>query len=188
MNEFQFQSVNKLIEKSFRDNWDRQALSNYQGVSLCYRDVARRIEKLHIAFEKCFLHKGDKVAICARNQVNWAVSYLATMTYGAVVVPILHEFKPGNIHYLVNHSEAKVLFVDDVIWEGLSPDEMPGVYAVVRINTFQLLYAKNERIIEAREHMNEYFGKRHPNAFLPEDLCYYKDSPNERSQSKSFRN
>ncbi|MBO6247546.1 MAG: AMP-binding protein, partial [Bacteroidales bacterium] len=179
MEEFKFQSVNKLIEKSFRDNWDRLALSNYQGVSLCYRDVARRIEKLHIAFEKCFLHKGDKVAICARNQVNWGVSYLAAMTYGAVVVPILHEFKPGNIHYLVNHSEAKVLFVDDVIWEGLSPDEMPGVYAVVRINTFQLLYAKNDRIVEAREHMNEYFGKRHPNTFGPEDLNYYKDSPNE---------
>ena len=179
MNEFKFQSVNKLIEKSFQENWDRLALSNYQGVSLCYRDVARRIEKLHIAFEKCFLHKGDKVAICARNQVNWAVSYLATMTYGAVVVPILHEFKPGNIHYLVNHSEAKVLFVDDVIWEGLSPEEMPGVYAVVRINTFQLLYAKNDRIVEAREHMNEYFGKRHPNTFGPENLNYYKDSPNE---------
>ncbi|MBO4230250.1 MAG: AMP-binding protein, partial [Bacteroidales bacterium] len=179
MNEFKFQSVNKLIEKSFQENWDRLALSNYQGVSLCYRDVARRIEKLHIAFEKCFLHKGDKVAICARNQVNWAVSYLATMTYGAVVVPILHEFQPGNIHYLVNHSEAKVLFVDDVIWEGLSPEEMPGVYAVVRINTFQLLYAKNDRIIEAREHMNEYFGKRHPNTFGPENLNYYKDSPNE---------
>ena len=86
MGEFQFQSVNKLLEKSFRENWDKQALSNYQGISLCYRDVARRIEKLHIAFEKCFLHKGDKVAICARNQVNWAVSYLATITYGAVVV------------------------------------------------------------------------------------------------------
>lgn len=109
MNEFRFESVNKLLEESFRKNWDRLALSNYQGVSLCYRDVARRIEKLHIAFEKCFLHKGDKVAICARNQVNWAVSFLATMTYGAVPVPILHEFKPGNIHYLVNHSEAKVL-------------------------------------------------------------------------------
>ena len=102
MDEFKFESVNKLLEESFRNNWDRQALSNYQGVSLCYRDVARRIEKLHIAFEKCFLHKGDKVAICARNQVNWAVSFLATMTYGAVPVPILHEFKPGNIHYLVN--------------------------------------------------------------------------------------
>ncbi len=178
-NEFTFQSVNKLLEDSFRKNWDRQALSNYQGVSLCYRDVARRIEKLHIAFEKCFLHKGDKVAICARNQVNWAVSYLATMTYGAVPVPILHEFKPGNIHYLVNHSEAKVLFVDDVVWEGLSADEMPGLFAVVRINTFQLLYAKVPRITEAREHMNEYFGKRHPNSFEPEDLNYYKDSPNE---------
>ncbi len=179
MDQFKFESVNKLIEKSFRDNWDRPALSNYQGVSLFYRDVARRIEKLHIAFEKCFLHKGDKVAICARNQVNWAVSYLATMTYGAVVVPILHEFKPGNIHYLVNHSEAKVLFVDDVIWEGLSPEEMPGVFAVVRISTFQLLYAKVPRITEAREHMNEYFGKRHPNSFEKEDLRYYKDSANE---------
>ena len=179
MNEFRFESVNKLLEESFRKNWDRLALSNYQGVSLCYRDVARRIEKLHIAFEKCFLHKGDKVAICARNQVNWAVSFLATMTYGAVPVPILHEFKPGNIHYLVNHSEAKVLFVDDVIWEGLSADEMPGLFAVVRINTFQLLYSKVPRITEAREHMNEYFGKRHPNSFEPEDLNYYKDSPNE---------
>lgn len=179
MDEFKFESVNKLLEESFRNNWDRQALSNYQGVSLCYRDVARRIEKLHIAFEKCFLHKGDKVAICARNQVNWAVSFLATMTYGAVPVPILHEFKPGNIHYLVNHSEAKVLFVDDVVWEGLSADEMPGLFAVVRINTFQLLYSKVPRITEAREHMNEYFGKRHPNSFEPEDLNYYKDSPNE---------
>ena len=179
MNEFKFESVNKLLEESFRKNWDRLALSKYQGVSLCYRDVARRIEKLHIAFEKCFLHKGDKVAICARNQVNWAVSFLATMTYGAVPVPILHEFKPGNIHYLVNHSEAKVLFVDDVVWEGLSADEMPGLFAVVRINTFQLLYSKVPRITEAREHMNEYFGKRHPNSFEPEDLNYYKDSPNE---------
>ena len=179
MEEFKFQSVNKLIEKSFRENWDKQALSNYQGASLCYRDVARRIEKLQIAFEKCFLHKGDKVAICARNQVNWAVSYLATMTYGAVPVPILHEFKPGNIHYLINHSEAKVLFVDDVVWEGLNADEMPGLYAVVQINTFKLLYAKVPRITQTREHMNEYFGKRHPNSFEPEDLNYYKDSPNE---------
>ncbi len=179
MTDFNFQSVNKLLEKSFRENWDHLALSNYQGVSLCYRDMARRIEKLHIAFEKCFLHKGDKVAICARNQVNWAVSFLATMTYGAVAVPILHEFKPGNIHYLVNHSEAKVLFVDDVVWEGLSADEMPGVFAVVRINTLQLLYARVPRITEAREHMNEYFGNRHPNSFEPDALNYYKDAPNE---------
>jgi Long-chain acyl-CoA synthetases (AMP-forming) len=179
MSEFQFESVNKILEKSFKENWDKPALSNYQGITLCYRDVARRIEKLQIAFEKCFLHKGDKVAICAKNQVNWAVSFLATMTYGAVPVPILHEFKPGNIHYLINHSEAKVLFVDDVIWESLNADEMPGLYAVVQINTFKLLYARNERLVETREHMNEYFGKRHPNSFEPDDLNYYKDSPNE---------
>ena len=179
MGEFQFRSVNKILENSFRENWDRMALSNYQGTTLCYRDVARRIEKLHIAFEKCFLHKGDKVAICAKNQINWGVSFLATITYGAVAVPILADFKASNIHYLVNHSEAKVLFVDDYIWENLLPEEMPGVFAIVRINTFQLLYSKVPRIKEAREHMNEYFGQRHPNAFLPQDLNYYKDSPNE---------
>ena len=98
MSDFKFQSVNKQLEESFRKNWERPALSNYQGITLSYKDVARRIEKLHIAFERCFLHKGDKVAICARNQVNWGVSFLATMTYGAVCVPILHEFKSGNIH------------------------------------------------------------------------------------------
>ena len=179
MSDFKFQSVNKQLEESFRKNWERPALSNYQGITLSYKDVARRIEKLHIAFERCFLHKGDKVAICARNQVNWGVSFLATMTYGAVCVPILHEFKSGNIHYLVNHSGSKVLFVDDVIWEGLNIDEMPELYAVVQINTFKLLYARNERIVESREHMNEYFGKRHPNSFEPENICYYKDSANE---------
>ncbi|MBP5741141.1 MAG: AMP-binding protein, partial [Bacteroidales bacterium] len=113
----EIKSLNKAFQKSFIENWDRPALSNYQGATLFYRDVARRIAKLHIAFEQCGLQKGDKVAICSRNQANWGVSYLAALTYGAVAVPILHEFKPGHIHYLVNHSEAKVLFVDEVIWE-----------------------------------------------------------------------
>ena len=122
----EFQSVNKILQKSFQQNWDRSALSNYQGVTLSYREVARRIAKLHIAFDQCGLRKGDKVAICSRNQANWGVSFLAAITYGAVAVPILHEFKAGNIHFLVNHSESRVLFVDDVIWEGLSPEEMPN--------------------------------------------------------------
>ena len=116
----EFTSVNKLFEASFKKNWDRPAISNYQGVTLHFRDVARRMEKLHIMFEECGLQKGHKVAICSRNQANWAVAFLATMTYGAVPVPLLHEFKSANIHHLVNHSEAKILFVDDVIWEGLS--------------------------------------------------------------------
>lgn len=174
-----FHSVNKLLEESFRKNWDRPALSNYKGQDLAYRDVARRIAKLHIAFEQCGLVKGDKVAICSRNQANWGVSFLAALTYGAVPVPILHEFKPGNIHYLVNHSEAKVLFVDDVIWENLSEAEMPGLYVVVQINTFGFLYSKTEEMSQIREHLNESFGHKYPNNFGPEDLNYYEDSPEE---------
>ena len=177
--DMEFTSVNLLLQESFRKHWDRPALSNYQGITLKYGDVARRIEKLHIAFEQCGLLRGDKVAICSRNQANWGVSFLAAMTYGAVPVPILHEFKPGNIHYLVNHSEAKVLFVDDVIWEGLLIDEMPELQVVVQINTFKFLYACTEELRSIREHLNESFGRKYPDHFGPEDLDYYVDSPDE---------
>ena len=175
----EFQSVNKILQKSFIQNWDRPALTNYQGMTLAYREVATRIAKLHIAFEQCGLEKGDKVAICSRNQANWGVSFLAAITYGAVAVPILHEFKPGNIHYLVNHSEAKVLFVDDVIWEGLIPEEMPDLQVIVQINTFKFYFAASEELYSIREHLNEEFGKRYPNEFRPEDLNYYEDSADE---------
>ena len=174
-----FTSVNKTFQESFKKNWERPAISNYQGVTLKFGDVARRMEKLHIMFEECGLQKGDKVAICSRNQANWAVSFLATMTYGAVPVPLLHEFKSSNIHHLVNHSEAKILFVDDVIWEGLSETEMPDLHAIIQVNTFKLLYAKDEKIIEAREHLNELFGRKYPNAFTADDLNYYEDQPDE---------
>ena len=175
----EFQSVNKILQESIHKNWDRPALTNYQGMTLAYRDVARRIAKLHIAFEQCGLKKGDKVAICSRNQANWGVSFLAAITYGAVAVPILHEFKPGNIHYLVNHSEARVLFVDEVIWEGLSAEEMPDLAVVVQINTFKFLYVANLDLASVREHLNEEFGRRYPNNFEPQDLNYYEDSADE---------
>ena len=175
----EFKSVNKIFQESFVKNWDRPALTNYQGMTLAYRDVARRIAKLHIAFEQCGLQKGDKVAICSRNQANWGVSFLAAITYGAVAVPILHEFKPGNIHYLVNHSEARVLFVDEVIWEGLQAEEMPDLAVVVQINTFKFLYAASEELAQVREHLNEEFGRRYPNNFEPGDLNYYEDSAEE---------
>ena len=174
--EFVFESVNKLLEKSFRENWDRPALSNYKGITLPYREVATRIAKLHVAFRECGLLRGDKVAICARNQANWGVVFLATLTYGAVAVPILHEFKPGNIHYLVNNSDAKVLFVDEAIWENLLESEMPKLYAAVQINTFQLLFTKEPVIRYARQHFNELFGKTFPNDFTPDDIKYYRDS------------
>ena len=174
-----FTSVNKIFEKSFKENWDRPAISNYQGVTLHYRDMARRIAKLHIMFEECGLEKGDKVAICSRNQANWVVSFLAALTYGAVPVPLMHEFKPSNINHLVNHSEAKILFVDEVIWEGLSEIDMSDLQAIIQVNTFKLLYAANEKITESREHLNELFGKHYPMEFAPDSLNYYEDSADE---------
>ena len=175
----EFHSLNKLLEKSFKENWDRQALSNYQGTTLCYRDVAIRIQNLHICFEQCGLQKGDKVAICSRNQANWGVSFLAALTYGAVPVPILHEFKPDNIQYLVNHSEAKVFFVDEVIWEGLSEADMPGLEVIVQINTMKYIYAKDKALQEVRDNITKTFMDHYPKGFSKEDICYYEDSPEE---------
>lgn len=175
----EFQSVNKILEKSFRDNWERPALSNYQGVTLSYCEVATRIAKLQLAFERCGLKKGDKVALCSKNQANWGVCFLAALTYGAVPVPILHEFKTANIHYLVNHSEAKVLFVDNVIWEGLDIDEMPELQVVVQINNLKFIYARTEEQSEVRMRLNEFFGQKYPNHFGPESICFHEDSAEE---------
>ena len=175
----EFTSVNKLYQEAFKKNWNRPAISNYHGETLHYKDVARRMEKLHIMFEECGLEKGHKVAICSRNQANWAVTFLAIMTYGAVPVPLLHEFKSANIHHLVNHSEAKILFVDDVIWEGLSESEMPDLHAIIQVNTFKILYAVDEKIVEAKAHLNELFGKKYPESFEPQMLDYYEDSADE---------
>ncbi len=175
----EFTSVNKIFEAAFKKNWVRPAISNYQGETLCFRDVARRMEKLHIMFEECGLQRVDKVALCSRNQANWAVAFLAAMTYGAVPVPLLHEFKSANIHHLVNHSEAKILFVDDVIWEGLSETEMPDIQAIIQVNTFKILYAADQKIYDAKVHLNELFGKKYPEAFEPEMLNYYEDSAEE---------
>ena len=175
----EFTSVNKLYQEAFKKNWDRPAISNYHGETLHYKDVARRMEKLHIMFEECGLQKGDKVAICSRNQANWAVTFLAIMTYGAVPVPLLHEFKSANIHHLVNHSEAKILFVDDVIWEGLTETEMPDLHAIIQVNTFKILFAADEKIVDAKTHLNELFGRKYPEAFTPDCLDYYEDSEDE---------
>ena len=175
----EFKSVNKLLESSIRNNWDRDALSNYEGITLKYKDIAQKIELLHIAFEKCGLVKGDKVALCSRNQANWGVCFLASLSYGAVPVPILHEFKPENIHYLVNHSDARVLFVDEVMWEGLSETEMPGLEAVVQMTDFQFLYYKGRDAGEVRESIVGAFAQKHPEGIRPDDLDFYEDSADE---------
>jgi len=168
-----------MLERSFKENWDRPALSDYKGITLYYRDVARRIEKMHIIFEICGLKKGDRVAICSRNQANWGVVFLSALTYGAVAVPILHEFKPGNIHHIVNHSDSKILFAGDQMWEQLSESEMPNLEAVILINDFSVLYAKNPQIFETREHLNEMFGKKYPKNFRPVHIKYFEDTHEE---------
>ena len=175
----EFNSVNKLIEKSIKEHWDKDALSNYQGITLKYKDVAQRIKFLHIAFEKCGLKKGEKVALCSRSQANWGVCFLATMTYGAVPVPLLHEFKAESIHYLVNHSEAKVLFVDEVIWEGLSEQEMPELEVIVQMNTLKFIYAKSPEFQAVRDNITDIFNAMYPAGFTRDDVSYYEDSADE---------
>ncbi len=174
-----FISVNKTFEASFKENWDRPAISNYHGATYHFRDLARKIAKLHIMFEESGLEKGDKVAICSRNQANWVVAFLSAMTYGAVPVPLMHEFKPSNIHHLVNHSESKVLFVDDVIWENIIESEMPALQAIIQVNTLKLMFAANEKITEARARLNELFGRKYPMAFTPDSLNYHEDHAEE---------
>jgi len=174
-----FRSVNKILEQSFKDNWECPALSNYRGITLCYKDIARRIAKMHIMYERCGLAKGDKVAICSRNQANWGASFLSALSYGAVPVPILHEFKPGNIHHLVNHSDARILFVDDVVWEGLSEVEMPNLKCVIQINNCHLLYAANEDITRMKDELAGVFDARYPGGIKPEDVNFYEDKPDE---------
>ena len=175
----EFKSVNKLLESSIRNNWDRDALSNYEGITLKYKDIAQKIAHLHIAFEKCGLVKGDKVALCSRNQANWGVCFLASLSYGAVPVPILHEFKPESIHYLVNHSDARVLFVDEVMWEGLSETEMPGLEAVVQMTDFQFLYYKGQDAGKVRESIVGAFAQKYPEGLRPDNLDFYEDSADE---------
>ena len=172
-------SLNKQLEDSFRNNWNNPALSDYKGITLYYRDVARRIAKLHIVFEQCGLKKGDKVSLCSKNQANWGVIFLATITYGAVAVPILHEFKPGNIHHIVNHSDSKILFVGDVIWEQLNEVEMPDIHAVIQVSDLTILYSRDPLIDETRERLNEYFGKKYPKNFRENHISFHKDTSEE---------
>ncbi len=171
------ESVNKLLEKSFRSNWNRPALSNYRGETLLYSDLARHIAKMHLAFSHNGIVPGDKIVVCSRNQAHWAVCFLAAMTYGAVPVPLLHEFKPGNIHYLVNHSEAKVFFVERSIWDGLNAEEMPGLTAVIQIEDYQVLYFRGDDPDFFRPHLERWYKQAYPKGLRPADLHYYEDAP-----------
>ena len=169
-----------LIEQSIKTHWLSNALTDYKGATLQYKDVARKIEKIHIAMEGIGIRQGDKIAICGRNSAHWTVSFLAVITYGAVVVPILHEFKPDQIHNIVNHSEARVLFSGDQIWENLNEDAMPLLEGIIEMKDYDLVYSRSERLTYIREHLNELFGVKYPCRFTPEDISYRKEtSPEE---------
>lgn len=173
-------SVNSLIEKSIIDNWDLDALTDYKGITLQYKDVARKIEKLHILFENSGVVKGDRIALCGRNSASWAVAFLATLTYGAVAVPVLHEFTADQIHNIVNHSEAKLLFVGDVVATQIDPTKMPNLEGIIYIPDYSLVISRTDKLTYAREHLNELFGKRYPKAFRQQHVNYHKElSPNE---------
>ena len=173
-------SFNALIEQSIITNWDKDALTDFKGATLQYHDVARKIEKLHIMFESSGVVKGDKIALCGRNSSNWAVAFLATLTYGAVAVPILHEFTADQIHNIVNHSEAKLLFVGDYVATVIDQTKMPDLEGIIYIPDYSLVVSRTDKLTYAREHLNEMFGKKYPKYFRKEHVHYYKEqSPDE---------
>ena len=169
------QSFIALIEQSIKTNWYLNALTDYKGITLQYRDVARKIEKIHILLENAGIEKGDKIAICGRNSAHWTVTYLAVITYGAVVVPILHEFKADQVHNIVNHSEARLLFVGDQIWETLNEAAMPHLEGIIELKDFGVPVSRSERLAYARDHLNEIFGHKFPCRFRPDDISYEKE-------------
>ena len=172
-------SFNKELEKSIIKYWDYDALSDYKGETFQYKDRARIIEKLHIIFEYSNVKQGDKIAICGRNSAHWGAAFFATLTYGAVAVPILHEFKADQIHNIVNHSEAKLLFAGDQVWKSLDADEMPHLEGIINIADYSLLVGRTEKVIYAREHLNQLFGERYPKNFRTHHISYYEDKPDE---------
>ena len=173
-------SFNALIEKSVIDHWDYDALTDYKGITLQYHDVARKIEKLHILFENSGIERGDKIALCGRNSSAWACAFLATLTYGAVAVPILHEFTPDQIYNIVNHSDAKLLFVGDVVATQIDGTKMPALEGIIYIPDYSLVISRTDKLTYAREHLNEMFGHKYPKYFRKEHVNYYKEqSPDE---------
>lgn len=173
-------SYNELIEKSIVSNWEKDALTDFKGATLQYHDVARKIEKLHIIFESSGVQKGDKIALCGRNSSSWAVAFLATLTYGAVAVPILHEFTADQIHNIVNHSEAKLLFVGDYVATVIDQTKMPQLEGIIYLPDYSLVISRTDKLTYAREHLNELFGKKYPKYFRKEQVNYYKEqSPDE---------
>lgn len=172
----QYTGFNHRIQQSIIENWNRNALTDYKGATLQYHDVARKIEKLHIMFENSGVVRGDKIALAGRNSAAWAAAFLAVLTYGAVAVPILHEFTAEQIHNIVNHSDAKLLFVGDVVATEIDATKMPKLEGIIYIPDYSLKLSRTDKLTYAREHLNELFGKKYPKYFRPEHVKYYHEN------------
>ncbi|MDE5586229.1 MAG: AMP-binding protein [Muribaculaceae bacterium] len=172
-------SLNLILEESVRRNWERPSLSDFKGATYTYEEVAEMISKLHILYEAAGIQTGDKVAICGKNSAKWAIAFLACLTYGAVAVPILHEFKPETIHHLVNHSDAKLLFTDEAIWRHLDSLDFPELQGVILISEFGMPFSRSESLTLAHDNIDRFFNDKFPHGFSIKDIHWHKDQPDE---------
>lgn len=163
----------KRYEQSFKENWDRPALSDYGESPILYADMAKFIARIHLMYEKMYLKKGDKVALVGKNTSQWVLAYMATITYGAVIVPILQDFNANDIHHIVNHSESVVLWVSDTIWENLEEEKMEGLRAVFSLNDSRCICQHDGESIQKMMHnLDRFFHERYPNGFSVADVKY----------------
>jgi long-chain acyl-CoA synthetase len=171
----------QLFETSFRNNFDCAALTDYgTGHTFTYGKLAETIEKLHILFEECQIRKGDKIALVGRNTSRWCIAYLATVSYGAVIVPVLADFNPNDMHHIINHSESVLLFSSDHIWEMLEDDRMPGLRGVFSLTDFGLLFQREgEELNFIVSRTDKKLAEKYPNGFTKDDIKYYDSTDKE---------
>lgn len=159
------------IEQSIRKNWDIEALSNFREKGYTYREIAEKIMQFHIFFRKSGIPEGEKIALLGRNSANWCIVYLSVVTYGAVIVPILPDFKPDDLTNIINHSDSKILFIDDKLWESLDPAKLPGIKAVISADTFDLISAKDPSAEKIYKWIENDFNTLYP-SFKPDDVKF----------------
>lgn len=168
----------KIYENSFRKNWDLEAVTDYgTSVTLTYGQLAERIAYLHLLFERVGIQENDRIAVMGKNNSNWVTTYLATVTYGAVIVPILQDFKANDAIHIINHSESKLLFITDQIWENIDVDQVPDLQAVISLNTMDLITTGMPKT-QAVDKMTieEMFVEKYPNGFTKDDVQYIERS------------
>ena len=169
----------ELIEKSIKTHWELPVLTDHNGKTFHYKNLAEEVAKLHIVFEQAGIRKGDKIALMGRNSSRWAIGFFGILSYGAVAVPILNDFKSDNVHFIINHSETKFFFVADSNWEKLDKSEMPDVISYLSLDDFSVIYSSQPEIVQVCEQIDARFRERYPESFTPEHVKYHVEEPDE---------